>query len=137
MFRSLDISTSGLVAQRQRLNTIAGNIANVDTTRGPDGKPALFHRRLVTFQADTASPGSVPTGVGVLSKVEIDTKSPPRMVHQPGHPDADAKGNVSLPNVNLLSEFTDATLASRAYEANLAAIEMSKSIANASLRILS
>jgi flagellar basal-body rod protein FlgC len=135
MFRSLDISTSGLVAQRQRMNTIAGNIANVNTTRGSDGKPNPFQRRLVTFQAESTDPAQ--PGAAVKSQVEIDKKSPVRIVHQPGHPDADKSGNVSYPNVNLLTEFVNATEASRAYEANLAAIEMSKSIANASLRILS
>lgn len=136
MFRSLDLSTTGLVAQRQRMNTIAGNIANVNTTRGSDGRPAPFHRRFVTFQAEAQSPGQTAAGVGVRSKVEVDDKSPLRVVHQPGHPDADGRGNVSYPNINLLTEYVNAIEASRAYEANLSAIEMSKAMANASLRIL-
>ncbi|MEX0715951.1 MAG: flagellar basal body rod protein FlgC [Planctomycetaceae bacterium] len=142
MYRSLDISTSGLVAQRQRMNTIAGNIANLHTTRGPNGEPAPFQRRLIRFQAEkvdgstrldgTSSSG----GAGVTYRVEVDSEPPPRKVHDPGHPDADKDGYVAYPNVNLVTEFVNALEAGRAYEANVAAIEMSKQMAQLALRIL-
>lgn len=139
MLRSIDISTSGLVAQRQRMNTIAGNIANANTTRDADGKISPYQRRFVTFETDAArgTSGRPKDGpAGVRFKVEIDETSQPRKMHQPGHPDADTDGNVLMPNVNLVKEFVNALEANRAYEANVAAIEMTKEMANQSLRIL-
>lgn len=136
MFRSIDVSTSGLVAQRQRMNTIAGNIANVNTTRDKQGKPSPFQRRIVTFQASDAGTGDVSEAAGVTSRVEIDDKNPPRKVHQPGHPDADKQGNVLLPNINMMNEYVNAMDASRAYEANVSAMELAKDMMMASLRIL-
>ena len=136
MLKSIDISTSGLIAQRHRMNTLAGNIANANTTRDADGNVAPFQRRFVTFAADSDDPDSETGGVGVRFRVEIDTETPPRKVHDPGHPDADADGFVSYPNINIIKEFVDAMEASRAYEANIAAIEMSKQMANLGLRIL-
>ena len=136
MLKSIDISTSGLIAQRHRMNTLAGNIANANTTRDADGNVAPFQRRFVTFAADSDSPDSETGGVGVRFRVEIDTQTPPRRIHDPGHPDADPDGFVSYPNINIIKEFVDAMEASRAYEANIAAIEMSKQMANLGLRIL-
>ena len=135
MLRSIDISTSGLVAQRQRMNTIAGNIANVHTTRDADGKAVPFQRRFVTFFADTDDAETLTRGTGVDYRVETDGQAP-RRVHNPGHPDADAEGYVRYPNVNLVTEFTNAMEAARAYEANVAAIEMTKDMAQVTLRIL-
>lgn len=136
MFKAIDLSTTGLVAQRQRMNTIAGNIANVNTTRGADGNPIPFQRRFVTFEADETAGSSETNPAGVRYRVEIDSKTPPRRVHEPGHPDADDNGYVSYPNINLVTEFVNALGASRAYEANVAAIEMSKEMSNTALRIL-
>lgn len=135
MFRSLDISTSGLVAQRQRMNVIAGNIANANTTRDADGNVAPFQRRMVTFSADQRRDEGN-GGLGVDYRVEIDTGTAPRRVYQPGHPDADRDGYVSYPGVNLITEFVNALEASRAYEANVAAIEITKEMAELGLRIL-
>ncbi len=137
MLRSIDISTSGLIAQRHRMNTIAGNIANVNTTRNADGTPGPFQRRLVTFSADDENGKIKNEPVGVKYHVEIDSESPARRVHQPGHPDADKDGYVSFPNINVVTEFVNALEASRAYEANLATLEMTKQMANMTLRILS
>ncbi|MBW3539658.1 MAG: flagellar basal body rod protein FlgC [Planctomycetes bacterium] len=135
MLKTIDISTSGLVAQRQRMNAIAGNIANVNTTRDAEGNAVPFQRRLVTFR--TAGETERETGgTAVDYHVEIDTATPPRRVYQPGHPDADADGYVNYPNVSLITEFVNALEAGRAYEANIAAIEMAKNIAELSLRIL-
>jgi len=130
----MDVSLSGLVAQRQRLNTISGNIANVSTTRGPDGKREAFRRRLVTFEERNLSTKG-DAAVGVASKVEL-SDAEPRKLHQPGHPDADAQGYVAYPNIDLVTEFVNAMEASRAYEANLTAVELTKEMATGSLRIL-
>lgn len=132
MFGSLDISTSGLVAQRVHLDTIAGNIANSQTTRRTDGQSGPYLRRVALLAGGDGAGGP---GVHVQGVVE-DTKSKPRQVLDPGHPDADAKGIVSYPNVEMSTEMIDAMVAVRAYEANLTAVEATKSILTNTLRIL-
>jgi flagellar basal-body rod protein FlgC len=135
MFKTLDISTSGLIAQRQRMNVIAANLANLNTTRDADGKPSPFQRRLVTLSAaESGSTTGEPAGVNY--QIAVDTTTPSHRVYQPGHPDADKDGYVSFPNIDMVTEFVNAVEASRAYEANLAAIDMTKQIANLSLKIL-
>lgn len=129
MLKTLDILTSGLVAQRSRLDTIAGNIANVNTTRDEHGELSPFQRRLVTFQAQEDG--------GVHFKIEVDEKAEPRKAYQPDHPDADEQGNVSYPGINLTTEFVNALEASRVYEAGVSAMELAKSIQAQSSRILS
>ena len=136
MFQSIDISTSGLVAQRQRMNTLSENIANANTTRNADGEVEPFQRRIITFAADSDNVQRETGGVGVKYRVEIDTDSQPRRVHNPGHPDADQDGYVSYPNINIINEFVNAMEASRAYEANVAAVEMSKQMTTLGMRIL-
>ncbi len=139
MLRAIDISTSGLVAQRQRMNTVAGNIANINTTKtsdDPTGAPTPFQRRIITFSTATSDTNREPGGVGVDYEVQIDTATAPRLKNEPGHPHADADGNVHYPNISLVTEFTNALEASRAYEANVAAIEMSKQLAELSLHII-
>jgi len=136
MLRTIDVSTSGLIAQRHRLNTIAENIANVNTTRDAEGNPAPFQRRFVTFSADTSEPKSTAGGAGVTFQVNVDSSSPPRMEYHPNHPDADDNGMVAFPNVNMVTEFVNALEASRAYQANVAALEITKEMAQTSLRIL-
>lgn len=136
MLRTLDISTSGLVAQRERMNTISGNIANIDTTRDAQGKPSPFQRRLITFSAETPGSGSESGGVGVSFEVGIDHSEKPRQVFQPGHPDANDKGYVSFPSISLTTEFVNAIEASRAYEANVGAIDITKGILTETLKIL-
>ena len=136
MFRTLDISTSGLVAQRQRMNTIAGNIANINTTRDDKGNISPFQRRFVTFAADTDNKDALTLGQGVTFDVVVDRESDTRRVFNPGHPDADAEGNVRYPNINLTTEFVNAVEASRAYEANVAATDMTKTIIQQTLKIL-
>jgi flagellar basal-body rod protein FlgC len=133
MFHTIDVSTSGLVAQRHRMDTIAANIANVNTTRNEHGEPSPFQRRLVTFESRTLAGGE---GLGVGHRVEADEEAEPRKVHQPGHPDADADGNVAYPDINLVTEFVNAVEASRAYEANVSAIDMSKQMIMQTLKIL-
>ncbi|MBX3394095.1 MAG: flagellar basal body rod protein FlgC [Phycisphaerae bacterium] len=132
MFGSLDISTSGLVAQRAQLDTIAGNVANSQTTRRLDGVPGPFLRRVALLAAGSDSGGP---GVRVTGVVE-DRRTLPRPVKDPGHPDADENGIVYYPNVDPATEMINAMVAARAYEANVTAMEATKSIIAGSLRIL-
>jgi flagellar basal-body rod protein FlgC len=132
MFGALDISTSGLIAQRVHLDIIAGNIANVQTTRRGDGQPGPYLRRVALLAAGDGKGGP---GVHVQKVVE-DVKSKPRQVKDPGNPDADANGIVLYPNVEMSTEMIDALVAVRAYEANLTAVEATKSILASTLRIL-
>ncbi len=134
MFRTLDISTSALIGQRQRMNAIADNLANLNTTRNADGKPSPFQRRFVTFAAQSENSSDAPSGV--TYQVSVDTSTPPRRVFEPGHPDADKDGYVSYPNIDMMTEFVNAVEASRAYEANLVAVDMTKQLANLTLKIL-
>jgi flagellar basal-body rod protein FlgC len=134
MFNTLDISTSALMGERQRMNAIADNLANLNTTRDADGKPSPFQRRFVTFTAQSDNPADGP--VGVKYQVNVDTTSPPRRVYEPGHPDADKDGYVSYPNIDMMTEFVNAVEASRAYEANLVAMDITKQGITESLKIL-
>ena len=133
MFEILDTGASGLQAQRIRLDTIAQNIANVNTTRGPNGEKTPFRRRLVQFAEGQADDVSKP-GVHV-SSVDLD-QSPFLKKHDPTNPDADANGYVSLPNIDTTVEFVNALDASRAYEANVTMMETAKSMFSSTLRLL-
>lgn len=135
MLRAIDISTSALIAQRQRMNTISGNIANAQSTHDENGNVVPYQRRFVTFAAQR-NPDAGSGGVGVTYHVDVDSGTPPRRVYEPGHPDADADGYVAYPNINVITEFVNAMEASRAYEANIAALEMTKEVAQLGLRIL-
>ena len=135
MFGSLDISTSGLVAQRTRLDTIAGNIANADATARADGQPGPYKRRFAIFESGDGKGGA---GVHVTSIQEDDAQG--RLVYDPTHPHAIKSGPntgcVEYPNVDATTEMVDAMLASRAYEANLAAMDVTKSMISSTMRIL-
>ena len=132
MFGALDISTSGLVAQRINLDTIVGNIANMQTTQRVDGQTGPYLRRVALL---TSGDGRGGDGVHVQSVVE-DTQSQTRAIKDPSHPDADANGIVYYPNIDPSTEMVNAMVAVRAYEANLTAIESTKSIVASTLRIL-
>jgi len=134
MFKSIDVLTSGLIAQRERMTAIADNLANLNTTRDADGKLSPFRRRYVTFAAANNAQTGAPAGV--TYEVHIDNTSPPRRVYQPGHPDADKDGYVSYPNIDMMTEFVNALEASRAYQADLVALDMEKQFANLGLKIL-
>jgi flagellar basal-body rod protein FlgC len=134
----IDSTSSALNAERIRMDVVSQNIANVNTTRGPDGKPYTRHQ--VVFEAvlndqfaSTSPPGSRPLEVRV-PRVELDRR-PARLVHQPNHPHADANGMVSLPNINMYEEMVDLMSASRAYEANLSAVKTARSMALQTLSI--
>ena len=132
MFGALDISTSGLVAQRTQIDTIAGNIANSQTTRRADGKPGPYLRQVALLAAGDGEGGP---GVHVAKVVE-DTQSKPRAVKDPTHADADENGIVYYPNVDPATEMVNALVAVRAYEANITALEATKSIMTSTLRLL-
>ena len=136
LFQSFNINTSGLTAQRFRMDVISENVANVTTTRTEDGTP--YTRKIVTFQETRTTPFSrvlentreAYMGNGVkVSRVSEDTESEYIMKYEPSHPDADENGYVSYPNVNIITEMTNMIDASRSYEANLTAFETSKAIA--------
>lgn len=133
MFDSLDISASALVAQRARLDTIAGNVANMNTTRNARGEAEPYRRRFAVFEPGQAGDVGRP-GVHV-AKIATD-RSPFRKVFDSSHPDADKEGYVSYPNVDMAIEYVNALEASRAYEANVTVMEVTKSMINGSLRLL-
>ncbi|MFA6144121.1 MAG: flagellar basal body rod protein FlgC [Sulfurimonas sp.] len=157
---SFDISGYGLSAQRVRVNTVSSNIANAQTTRTAEGGP--YRRQEVIFKAidfnsiynqalerSTNQLGySDPLKEGlaglkpnpaimsvVVDKITRDDKAP-NMKYDPSHPDADAKGYVAYPNINPVIEMADLVEATRSYQANVAAFESSKTIANAAISIL-
>jgi flagellar basal-body rod protein FlgC len=133
MFDSLDIGASALLAQRTRMDTIAGNVANINTTRNERGEPIPYRRRFVTFAPGRPGEPGQP-GVRVAS-VEQDL-SPFNQRYEPGNKDADARGYVKYPNVDLSIEYVNMLEASRAYEANVTLMETTKAMLNSSLRLI-
>lgn len=120
------------------MDIIGQNIANAHTTKGPDGKP--YERQMVQFEAKLMDLGVGPDGrmstaQGVHVRDVTSDKTPGPIVYNPGHPDADEKGMVRLPNVNLTHEMVDLIAASRSYEANLQVVRTSKQMAQQALRI--
>jgi len=135
MFSAFDVSTSSLVAQRTRLNAISSNLANMSTTRNERGEPEAYVPRFVVFQTDTEMTTSG-GGQGVkVASVEYANVEP-KMKHEPGHPDANENGYVAYPNIDMTSEFVDALSATRAYEANIGVIEITKDLGQRTLQIL-
>lgn len=131
---AVDIAVSGLKAQRARMNIIANNIANEQTTRTPEGGP--FRRQLVVFRGEQLKPGANPEKFGVRVKDIVADPSPFRQVYDPDHPDANADGYVSYPNVRVAVEMTNLVSAQRAYEANIAVIASSKRMQQKALEIM-
>lgn len=137
-FNILDVSASGLTAQRLRLDVISNNIANVNTTRTEEGGP--FRRERVIFQERNDSKSfksylDTEKSAGVKAvAIEKDT-TPFRILYDPTHPDADATGHVMLPNVNVVTEMVDMVSAARSYEANVTAINSAKSMMSKALEI--
>ena len=127
MFSSLDVSTSGLVAQRARINAISSNIANMSTTRNEAGELQPYQARFVTFETDNSiTTGGGGTGVRVSSVQKSD--APPNLKYEPGHPDANKDGMVAYPAINMTHEFVNALEATRSYEANVGVFEVSKAL---------
>ncbi|WP_029689032.1 flagellar basal body rod protein FlgC [Thermoanaerobacter sp. A7A] len=142
LFRSMDISASGLTAERVRMDVISQNIANVNTTRTVQGGP--YRRKLVvlkeiqpdSFQSILDKVRGKYSGKGVeVVQISEDVQTPLREVYDPGHPDADQNGYVEYPNVNIVSEMVDMISATRAYEANVTAFNASKAMFQKSLEI--
>jgi len=127
-------TAAALNAERARLDVISENIANAQTTRGPDGKP--YQRKVVVFEStlQQAINGQNPVPTLRVARIEADSR-PPLEVYQPGHPDADARGMVTMPNVNIHEEMADMIAASRAFEANLAVVRNARSMALQTLNI--
>jgi len=131
IFSAMDISSSGLFAQRVRLDVIANNIANANTTRTPEGGP--YRRQEVIFS--TRSGGFDPTDAGVHVEAVTESRAPFKQVYDPSHPDAGPDGTVSFPNVNIVEEMVDLITATRAYEANIAAVNAARSMVSKALEI--
>ncbi len=139
-FDALDVSASALSAERTRMNTISSNLANAQTTRAPEGGP--YRRKDVVFEAQpTRSFASVLEGQMEvpLHQVKVadvvSDQGPPKLLHQPEHPDANAEGDVAYPNVNTMEEMVNLITASRTYEANITAINVSRNMMNKALEI--
>lgn len=142
MLNGLNISASGMTAQRLRLDIISQNIANVNTTRDEDGN--VYTRKAVVFAEKGSNPASFSevlnnlgtTGKGVkVTSIINDTESNYRKVYDPSHPDADEDGYVTYPNVNIVQEMTDMIDASRSYEANVTAFNATKNMALKALEL--
>src|SRR4051794_10695938 len=126
MFKIFDISGSAVSSQSQRLNTVASNLANVDTVAGPDGKP--YKARQVTFQTVLmGTPDGVP-GAGVKVAGVSEDQSPGRKVHDPANPSADADGYVTYSNVNAVDEMVNMISASRSYQNNIEVMNTAKNL---------
>lgn len=136
------ISSSGMAAQRARLNAISSNLANINTTQTPEGGP--YRRKDVVFEAmpDTKNFGDIISSTDPKSsfqRVQVadvisDTK-PPLLKYEPDHPDANSDGYVAYPSINLMEEMTNMIQASRSYEANVSALQASKEMALSALEI--
>jgi flagellar basal-body rod protein FlgC len=143
LFDAIDIAGSALSAERLRMDVTAENLANAQTTRGANGGP--YRRKVVLLQQagggfgaalGAAMGGSRRTPGGVHVAGIAEDPAPPRRVYDPGHPDADAQGYVELPNVDPVSEMVDLITASRAYEANVTAMQAAKQMFTKTLDLL-
>jgi flagellar basal-body rod protein FlgC len=139
LFGSLQVSASGMAAQRLRSEILVENMANAETTRTPEGGP--YRRKDVVFVTDrqvspfsAAFQNEIATGVRVADIVVDDR--PPEMRYMPGHPDADANGYVAFPRMNPAEEMVDLMNAARSYQGNVAAMSAVKDMINRSIDIL-
>ncbi|VAX22308.1 Flagellar basal-body rod protein FlgC [hydrothermal vent metagenome] len=139
LFSALKISSSGMSAQRTRLNVVSSNLANINTTKTPEGGP--YKRKSVVVQAVSLNkPGTFANAVdnairGVKVTQIKEDNSAPRMLYDPSHPDADENGYVAMPNVNMMEEMVDMLSASRAYEANAMAANTAKQMAQKAIEM--
>ena len=123
LFSIFNISGSAMTAQSQRLNVVASNLANADSTTGPDGKP--YRAKQVVF---STLPVNEQGGAGVKVASVVEDASPMKMVYDPKHPMADDKGYVALPNVNVVEEMVNMISSSRSYQNNVEVINTSKTL---------
>ncbi len=135
VFDALRVSGSALRAERTRMDVIAENIANVETTRTAEG--GAYRRQQVVLRAEQIGGNAASTRCSGVSVAAVQADDRPLMrVYNPGHPDADGEGYVELPNVNLPTEMADMVLAARAYEANAAALRSGREMIQSALSIL-
>ena len=133
----INSSAAALDAERTRMDVVSQNIANVDTTKGLDGKP--YQRQQVVFesvlqmQQATEAGGAVPQSVQIARIVKDNRE--PRMVYNPTHPDANSKGMVAMPDINIHEEMVDMITSTRAFEANLAVVKNARTMAMQALSI--
>ncbi|HWH19618.1 MAG TPA: flagellar basal body rod protein FlgC [Solirubrobacterales bacterium] len=145
LFDALNISASGLTAQRLRMDVTSANLANAETTRTPGG--GAYKRQDVILQESSGSdtfagslagamggPDSAPAGVEVAAIV--DDTTPTKKVYEPSNPQADGQGYVEMPNVNPVSEMTDLIDASRSYQANVTAMQTTKTVFAKTIELL-
>ena len=135
LISGIDVTAGALNAQKTRLDVVAQNIANAQTTRGPNGTP--YQRQIVSFESELVRRSG---GLGGgLQSVRVGSISPDRtpgqQVYNPQHPDAGPDGLVTMPNVNLSYEMVDLITASRAYEANLSVVKSARQMAMKALEI--
>lgn len=149
-FDGYNIATSGMSAQRTRINIVSSNIANAQTTHAKDGGPykkqnVVFHEVLLDKQKEsngnntkpqTSQSSSTISPIGVGVREIIEAKNKPILKYEPGHPDANKDGYVAYPNINPVIEMTDLIEAMRSYEANLSAFQTQKSMDTKALDIL-
>lgn len=138
MLRALDISTSALVAQRTRLNAVSGNIANISSLKDENGEANPYQAREVVFETDDSVSISGASGVKVA---EIQTSdAEPKYRYDPTHPlaiqEGERKGYVAYPNIDLTTEMVNAMESTRAYEANVGVMEITKNLGRETLTIL-
>jgi flagellar basal-body rod protein FlgC len=153
-YSSIEVSASGLSAERLAMDVIANNLANANTTRTPEG--GAFKRQLIVFaqkgeapQGDSFVPDPIPddndagaltnlngSRAGVQAVAIVPDSTPDRLVYDPTHPDADAQGYVHMPNIDVVKEMVDMIAASRAYQANVTAIQEARSQGSATLGLL-
>ncbi len=131
-FTAMEVSASGLSAQRTRMNVAASNLANAETTQAAGGGP-YKRRDVVLATADLEADDANVKGVKV-SQIQQDT-SPPRLEYDPGHPQANAQGYVAYPNINPVEEMVDMITASRAYEAGITTMSSAVNMAEKALSI--
>jgi len=142
-FSAMDISTTGLIVQRYRMNVTAENMANIESTRTAQGVP--YRRKQVVLSAVDdqqafsnlflGAQDSVMNSRGVRVTDIVEDPTPFKMIHRPGHPDADQDGFVAMPNVNAILEMADMLSATRAYEANITAFSSAKSMVAKALEL--
>ena len=134
MFDSINISASALTAEKTRMDIINKNMANANTTRATGGMP--YRRQMVVYQENKSTPFSAYldkqnnkfNGKGVVISEIVEDDTPFRLIYEPGHPDADENGYVKLPNVEVVKEMVDMIDAQRTYEANITAMNSTKSM---------
>jgi flagellar basal-body rod protein FlgC len=145
LFDAIDSSGSGLQAERLRMDVTSENLANAETTKGADGQP--YRRKEVVVQEAGAT--NTPTFASILAGASssapthgvkvtgiVEDQSALKRVYDPGHPDADKDGYVTMPNVNTVTEMTDLITASRSYEANVTAMQTAKTMFSKTLDLL-